>query len=242
MEEERLKELAVLYKKDTSRPLSKHQLAMNEAAQALALDQPSLIRKRQMLLDLARDRVIASGFQFVKGKSRSKKSSGSEEEPAPKRRKLSQDIREKRMKDLEQDISDLKERIGFKEKRITEKLNVHDYKRCDELKEEVMEVRKKLREAEREKKGLAKASSRAVSYRMQRQNSSSNESDKTITLAPSPSSDVFPQSQSAPSSPPLSTGSSLSGRQLSYSPVEPDSSDADDSEDYFSSQLSQNLI
>ena len=149
MEEERLKELAVIYKKDTSRPLSKHQLAMNEAAQALALDQPSLIRKRQMLLDLARDRVIASGFQFVKGKSRSKKSSGSEEEPAPKRRKLSQDIREKRMKDLEQDISDLKERIGFKEKRITEKLNVHDYKRCDELKEEVMEVRKKLREAER---------------------------------------------------------------------------------------------
>lgn len=153
IEEERIKELAVIYKKETSRPLSKHQLAMNKAAQALCLEQPSLLRKRQTLMDLARDRVIADGFQFVKGKSRSKKSE-SEEEPAPKRQKLSQEIRDRKMKELEQDIADLNERLGFKEKRITEKLNVRDYKRCDELKEEVMDLRKKLREAEREKKRL----------------------------------------------------------------------------------------
>lgn len=70
IEKERIKELALIYKKETSRPLSKYQVEMNKAAQALCIQQPSLIRNRKTLMDSARDKLIADGFQFVKGKSR----------------------------------------------------------------------------------------------------------------------------------------------------------------------------
>ena len=116
-------------------------------AQHLCLQQPSLIRKRQMLLELARDKLISDGFQFAKGKSHSKKLSDTDEKSRPKRPKLSQEICDKRAKDLQQDISDLKERITYKEKRIEERLNIKDYKKCDE---EVMSLRKQLCEAEQE--------------------------------------------------------------------------------------------
>ena len=56
-------------------------------------------------MDDARKKIIDDGFQFVKGKSRSKKEAVNENEHMPKRRKLNQTIREKRMKELE-DIND----------------------------------------------------------------------------------------------------------------------------------------
>lgn len=127
LQDERVKELAVIYKKETSRPLSKYQLAMNKAAQTLCVQQPSLLCKRKILMECARDKLFADGFEFVKGKSRSKKLSDSEGEPKMKRPKLNQEIRDRRVNELKQDVSDLKERISFKEKRITEKLNIRDY-------------------------------------------------------------------------------------------------------------------
>ena len=44
------------------------------------------------MIEAAREKVIADGFQFVKGKSRSKKLQNDDEdqEPVPKRPKLSQ--------------------------------------------------------------------------------------------------------------------------------------------------------
>lgn len=62
LEAEEVKELAVLYK-ETSRLLSKYQLAMNDAAQALCVQQPSLLRKRQKLIEHARDKLFADGFE-----------------------------------------------------------------------------------------------------------------------------------------------------------------------------------
>lgn len=124
IEDDEVKELAIIYKKETSRPLSKYQKAINEAAQIQCIQQPSLLRKRQTLLELARDKLIADGFQFVKGKSHSKKLWDPEKEPQPKRQKLSQDIRDRRIGNLKQDIADLKERIRFKEKRISERLRL----------------------------------------------------------------------------------------------------------------------
>ena len=103
---------------------------MNEAA---ILKNPGLLRKRQALVDAARAKIMKQGFQFVKGKSRSKKTSAATEEPTPKRQKLTRDVREKRLKE---DMADMKERISFKEKRIAGYLAVSDYKKCDEIIEE----------------------------------------------------------------------------------------------------------
>lgn len=107
------------------------------------------------------------------------------------------------MSDLEQDLSDLQERISFKEKRIAERLNVHDYKKCDELNEEVIGMRRKLREVEQERKRLSKSKRKSVLYQRKREtsSSSSNESERstvsTIILTSSPSPDAFPPSQCA---------------------------------------------
>ena len=117
---------------------------MNQAAQELCLGNPGLLHKRKLLIDAARDKIIEQGFQFVKGKSRSKKcASSSDDTPAPKRRKSLQDIRDKRMKEIE-DCQDLSDQISFKEKRIVCE-NVRDYKKCDELKEEVTALKKQRR-------------------------------------------------------------------------------------------------
>ena len=81
---------------------------MNQAAQELCLRNPVLLHKRKLLIDAARDKIIEQGFQFVKEKSCSKKcASSSDDTPAPKRRKSSQDIRDKRMKEIEEDCQDL---------------------------------------------------------------------------------------------------------------------------------------
>lgn len=60
-------------------------------------------------------------------------------------------VREKRLKDVEEDMADLNERISFKDKRISGCLAVSNYKKCDEIKEEIIQLKKQLRELEAEK-------------------------------------------------------------------------------------------
>lgn len=106
--------------------------------------------------------------------------------------------------------------------------DIPDKSKCDEIKEEVMGLRKKLREAEQEKKNLSKSTSRSQSY-YRRKRSESYESDvsksksatppaetsgseqSTVILSSSPASDSFPQTQ--PFSSPLSPAASLSEPQ-----------------------------
>ena len=77
---------AIIFRKTTNRPLSDFQLRVNEAAIELALAQPSLVRKRGELLEMARKKVADDGYCFKKGKSRSKVyGSGDAEPTVPKR-------------------------------------------------------------------------------------------------------------------------------------------------------------
>ena len=72
----------------------------------------------------------------------------------PKCRKSSQEIWDKRMKEIEEDCQDLSDRISFKKKRIVACENMRDYKKCDELKEEVTALKKQHRQLESELKGI----------------------------------------------------------------------------------------
>lgn len=67
-----IKRAAIIYKKETSRPLSNYQKRMNEAAQELCLVNPGYIAKRQQVMQAGREKILAYGFQLSKGKSRSK--------------------------------------------------------------------------------------------------------------------------------------------------------------------------
>ena len=145
---EEIKEMAKIYKKETTRPLSSYQKRINEAAQRLCVANPALLRKRKALMEEARNLIIEEGFQFVKGKSRSKKvvDLPSDDDPPVKRQKLSRDMREQRMKDIKEDCKDLTDRIKFKEKRITAYENSRDYRKCDEVKEEITALKHQVQE------------------------------------------------------------------------------------------------
>lgn len=137
--EKEIKEMAIIYKKDSKRPLSNYQKRVNEAAVELCLHNPGLLHTRKILMETARAKIIEEGFQFVKGKSRSKRGvDQSDDTPSLKRRKCSQHLRDERVNIIQEDCRDLADCIRFKENRIKSCENMRDYKKCDELKESLM--------------------------------------------------------------------------------------------------------
>lgn len=128
--ENEVREMATIFKKTSSRPLTRYQQRINEASQKLATKNPGLLRSRKQLLAAAREWILEDGFQFAKGKSRSK----NEGTPPAKRRKLNIELRESRQKEVVDTIKDYEDRILFKERRISACINISDYKSCDDLK------------------------------------------------------------------------------------------------------------
>jgi hypothetical protein len=221
LNEDEIKEMAIIFRKTTSRPLTEYQKRMNSAAQQMCLKNPALIRKRQLLTDEARKKILEEGFQFVKGKSRSKKGlSKNEGEPKPKRLKMNQDIRDTRMKELEETIKDYDERISFKERRITASLNISDYKACDELKDAVMELKKKRRELEAEMKRIAVANRQSRWYFHKRSGEgTANTSKKNVSGSSSTSSEPMSPLAYESSSDMASSNESMVGSEGSLVPL-----------------------
>ena len=131
------------------------------------------LRSRQKLLDAARD-MVGQTYSFKKGKSRSKKYCTSQ--PVFKRPKLSFDARVDRMKELEEEVKNIKDRISYKEKRCQMAENVKNYKTCDELTEEITEVCKKRREIENKLTVLEKKTKKSKVYMSKKHYNSSDDS------------------------------------------------------------------
>lgn len=173
-------EMAKIYKKESSRPLSNYQKMINQVAGELAVKDPSLLTRRGELLDLSRAEVQQRGYQYVKGKSRSKRfMSPPTETPKPTRLKVSADIRQQRIRALEEDLSNIEKQLHFKNKRLQQAENIKNYKLCEEINEEVQivtrqkweltnelkrfhEKERKARWFQRKKKQQAKSSASTV--------------------------------------------------------------------------------
>ena len=138
-------DMARIFRKETSRPLTTYQKQMNEEAGHLALSDPSLPCQRGELLERARGNVVEKGYSFVKGKSRSKRLASPEESPRPCCAKISADIRQKRISALEEDIKNLDQQLLFKEKRRQQAECIRNYKVCDEITEEIRIVKQQQR-------------------------------------------------------------------------------------------------
>jgi len=63
---------ALIYKKETTRPLTEYQKRINEEAGKLALVHPELLTRQRGLLERARDMVVEAAMHLNKGKSRSR--------------------------------------------------------------------------------------------------------------------------------------------------------------------------
>ena len=58
MKEEQVREEARIYRKETKRPLTPYQKKINDAAEQICLENPSMLRKRNDLIEVARACII----------------------------------------------------------------------------------------------------------------------------------------------------------------------------------------
>jgi hypothetical protein len=173
--------LATIYSKESSRPLSNYQIEMNKAAITLCLNNPQLLlKKRSELIAKARQKIIDEGFQFKKGRSRSKKDNVKPIEPKTKRQKTTHVFREKRLLEIEEKVDDIADRITFKEKRITECIGISDYEKCDYLKKEIMSLKQDRRELLAEKEKLIISNRKAAWYKRKKSSTDTDSSDATF--------------------------------------------------------------
>jgi len=166
-----------------------------------------MLTKRGDLLNLARQSVDESGFVYRKGKSRSKSfgSEAGEGAPAPKRPKISQQLRDKRKQNINEDLKCINTQIQFKERRIeTEVLN-KNFKLCDLLAEEVTELKKRRQMLNSELDLLIRKENKSMWYYKRKRNPpkacSSDDSDMPFSGSESHGESL--RSSSLPSPSPL---------------------------------------
>lgn len=91
------------------------------------------------------------GYNFKKRKSHSKVyGEQSCTSSSPKRWKLNEQMRAKRLHELAEDVESIGSRVAIKEKRLAQAEAVRNYKLCDQLCEEIQELKSLKRAKSRE--------------------------------------------------------------------------------------------
>ena len=166
---QKIREQAQIYGRDPKKAqnLTEYQKRINQCSEGLCTNNPNLLSDRKLLLERAREQVHEMGFAYKKGKSRSKRINPPAESDAvaiPKRRKVSSGIRLMQIAELQERIADIKDQIGFKEKRRESAQLSHNYKECDKLTEQMSTLRSEKRQLEFELSSLQKKEHKSKWY------------------------------------------------------------------------------
>ena len=195
-----IRQKAIIYR---SNEPTKYQHAINDASITLCLANPDLLSDRQKLLQECREYIHQQGYSYKKGKSRSRMFN-SEPVEKPKRMKVSTAIRKSRIDELTERIKDLTDQISFKEKRREQASNVHDYKQCDLLTEQMVKLKREKSSLENEVSQLKLRQKRSDQYQAKRRPSTDRSRSSTPIssfmnkiITKSASSDFCSQSTSA---------------------------------------------
>ena len=128
--------------------LTQYQKEINSASIELCRINPTLLMGgKGDLLKLARERVHNNGYIYKKGKSRAKRLGSSTEDGSTsesfkaKRVRIDGRERELRMNHLLDQIADIERRITFKQCRIDSAAASKNFKACDELSQELSDLR-----------------------------------------------------------------------------------------------------
>ena len=156
-----------------------------------------MLLSKQKLWEEARKKLNESGYDYKKGKSRSKQlissSESDESTPAPKQVKTTEALQIKRISEIEEDLSDISQRMGFKEKRREQASLSHQYGICDQISEEISVLKDRRRVLEKELHELKKKEQQSKWYKKKgklRSNSlSSSSSGSTKQISSSESED-----------------------------------------------------
>lgn len=174
-----------------------------------------------------RERVHDQGHVYKKGKSRSKRLSAPEQassDVTPKRKKICQEFRLQRIGELKEVVKDLTDQITYKEKRRESASNVHNYKECDMLTEQISTLKAERREHERELTELEQKQKKSLRYQQKRGKRASS-IPVTSPVSTSASSSQFTTPSPRPLAFPIRSPSS---RLPSWSPLQsPGSSDSE---------------
>ena len=168
-------------------------MKVNKAAEELCLQNPELLSDRVKLLELSKERVHEEGYQYRKGASRSKRlqCDTKQKGTTPKRPKISEDVRLRRISQLEEDIKDATDQIKIKEKRRSLASTAHQYKDCDRLTSQISSLRQKLRENQSELIQIQKKQRKSKWYKDRRtgrsdQSTPTHGATTRISVSPSP--------------------------------------------------------
>lgn len=118
---------------------------MNSAAADLCRRDVKLLDNRGLLLELSRKKVADEGYVFKKCHSRSKVYGDSRAENPSKRPKYSQEMRENRMDEIEDELADISRIMQFKKKRLSQAESAKKYSMCEQLTVEMRELKDKKR-------------------------------------------------------------------------------------------------
>ena len=148
---EEIYQAAKIYGRDHNRALTSYELAVNEEAGRLASDDPSLLCKRDVLYEKAKECVRSSStFSFKKGQSRSNLASKS---TTPAKRKYTNELcREDHITKLIEDIDGKQKQVKFKLLYQTKAQASKDWETCERLQSEVNMLRKEIHSLEQELK------------------------------------------------------------------------------------------
>ena len=103
------------------------------------------------------------GYLFVKGKSRAS-GSQSDSDDAPKRKKTDATQRAREMKVLQANIVTLESRMQFKKQMLEKARSVNNFKLCDDISGDIINVRKEKRIAEKQLEALQKTQAKSQWY------------------------------------------------------------------------------
>lgn len=110
----------------------------------------------------AQRKVIDEGYEFAKGKSRSKLVDVSE---SPKKRvKLSSEESNREISNLHKTIKTLDDRITFKKRQLEKERCMSNFKQCDALSAEILQVKKEKSLANKQLTALVKKEARSSWY------------------------------------------------------------------------------
>ena len=175
---------------------------------------------KQKLLEEARKRLNECGYEYKKGKSRSKQlissSESDEPTPAPKRVKTTEALRIKQIPEI-QDLSDISQRMGFKEKRREQASLSHQYGICDQISEEISVLKDRRRVLEMELHGLNKKEKQSKWYNKKKAKSRNDSSSSSSSGSTKQVSSSKPEDQQALRLPPCSNSETLTSRSITFS-------------------------
>ena len=143
-----------------------YETAVNEASANLALEDPSLLMKRDVLYEKAKEAVRnETSFTFKKGKSRSTLSGEIDVEKSAKRKNMTESFRKGHIVKLMEDIDGKQKEMKFKMLHQSKAQNSKDWETCEKLQKEMNTLRQEVHKSQQELQLLERKEKKSKWYK-----------------------------------------------------------------------------